>query len=94
MTFKGDEFVKNDLRKFEKSFLQIEDRIYPTPSPIGEILAQIGDFDEITNSNMISRTAEQDQAILGGSSLNDEEDMSSTLESIKTAEKMTGSKLN
>jgi len=43
---------------------------------------------------MISRTAEQDQAILGGSNLNDDEDMSTTLESIKTAEKMTGSKLN
>ena len=43
---------------------------------------------------MISRTEEQDKAVLGGSSLNDDEDMSTTLESIKTAERMTGSKLN
>lgn len=56
MTFSGDEFVKNDLRKFEKSFVQLEDRIYPEPRPIGEIMAQIGDFDEIKMSNMISRT--------------------------------------
>jgi len=43
---------------------------------------------------MISRTAEQDRAVLSGSALNDDEDMDSTIESIKTAEKMTGSKLN
>ena len=92
MTFSGDEFVKNDLRKFDKSFLQVEDRIDPEPRPIGELMMQIGsrDFDEIKTSSMMSRTAEQDQAILGGSSLNDDEDMSSTLESIRTAEKMTG----
>ena len=63
------------------------------PSPIGEMMAQIGDFDEITNSNMLSRTADQDKAVLGGSSLNDEEDISTTLESMKTAEKMHGTKL-
>lgn len=96
MTFSGDEFVKNDLRKFEKSFVQLEDRVYPEPRPIGEVMAmaQITDFDEIGMSNMISRTAEQDQAVLGGSSLNDDEDIATTLESMKTAEKMTGSKLN
>lgn len=94
MTFKGDEFVKNDLRKFEKSFVQLEDMIYPEPRPIGIVLAEIRDFDEVPISNMISRTAEQDQAILGGSSLNDDEDMSSTLESIKTAEKMHGKQLH
>lgn len=42
---------------------------------------------------MLSRTAEQDRAILGGSQLNDEEDMSTTLESLKSAEKMTGFQL-
>jgi len=98
MTFNGDEFIKNDIKKFEKSFIQLEDRVFPEPRPIGEMMAQIAsgaqDFDEIKISNMISRTAEQDQAILGGSSLNDEEDMSTTLDSIKTAEKMMGSKLN
>lgn len=94
MTFVGDEFVKNDMRKFEKTFVQLDDYMYPEPRPIGEIMAMIGDFDEIKTSNMISRTAEQDQAILGGSSLNDDEDMSTTLESIKTAEKMSGKKLN
>jgi hypothetical protein len=94
MTFKDDEFVKNDMRKFEKSFVQLDDeRVYPEPRPIGEFMAQIGDFDEVTNSNMLSRTAEQDKAILGGSSLNDEEDITTTLESMKTAEKMTGTKL-
>ena len=94
MTFKDDEFVKNDLKKFEKTFLQLdEERVYPQPRPIGEMMAQIGDTDEITTSNMLSRTADQDQAILGGSSLNDEEDISTTLESMKTAEKMHGTKL-
>ena len=58
MTFKGDEFVKNDLRKFEKSFVQLEDMIYPEPRPIGIVLAEIRDFDEVPISNMISRTAE------------------------------------
>lgn len=60
-------------------------------------MAQIGtglsDFDDIRVSNMISRTKEQDEAILGGSSLNDDEDMTTTLESIKSAEKMTGAQL-
>jgi hypothetical protein len=94
MTFKDDEFVKNDMKKFEKSFLQLSDeRLYPEPRPIGEMMAQIGDFDEITTSKMLSRSAEQDQAILGGSSLNDEEDISTTLDSMKTAEKMHGTKL-
>lgn len=64
MTFSGDEFIKNDIKKFEKSFLQLEDRVFPEPRPIGEVMAQIGtgagDFDEIKVSNMISRTAEQD----------------------------------
>lgn len=64
MTFSGDEFIKNDIKKFEKTFLQLEDRVFPEPRPIGEIMAQIGsgsgDFDEINVSNMISRTAEQD----------------------------------
>lgn len=70
--------------------------MYPEPRPIGEIMAmaQISDFDEINVSNMISRTAEQDQAVLGGSSLNDDEDMETTMQSIKTAEKMTGKRLN
>lgn len=94
MTFKDDEFVKNDMKKFDKSFLQLDEiRMYPEPKPIGEMMAQIGDFDEITNSKMLSRTAEQDTAILGGSSLNDEEDIATTLESMKTAEKMQGTKL-
>jgi hypothetical protein len=96
MTFTGDEFVKNDIKKFEKSFVQIDDQLYPSPRPIGELLAQIGvsDFDEVQHSTMISRTADQDRQVLAGSSLNDDEDMDSTMESIKTAEKMTGSKLN
>ena len=80
---------------FDKvSFLQLEDsRAYPEPRPIGEMMAQIGDFEEIKASNMMSRTAEQDTAILGGSNLNDDEDIATTLESMKTAEKMTGTKL-
>jgi len=57
------------------------------------MMAQIADFDEITTSNMMSRTADQDKAVLGGSSLNDEEDISTTLESMKSAEKMTGAKM-
>ena len=72
MTFTGDEFVKNDIRKFEKSFVQLED--FPEPRPIGEMLSMIGDFDDIKTSAMMSRTAAQDTAILGGSSLNDDED--------------------
>ena len=74
MTFQGDEFVKNDMKKFEKSFLQLDSRVYPEPRPIGEVLSMIGDFDEVKTSAMISRTADQDRAILGGSSLNDDED--------------------
>lgn len=94
MTFKDDEFVKNDMKKFEKSFLQLdEERVYPDPRPIGEMMAQIADFDEITTSSMMSRTADQDKAVLGGSSLNDDEDISTTLESMKSAEKMTGAKM-
>jgi len=94
MTFKDDEFVKNDMKKFDKTFLQLDEvKMYPDPRPIGEMMAQIGDFDEITNSKMLSRTADQDSAILGGSSLNDEEDINTTLESMKTAEKMHGTKL-
>ena len=54
---------------------------------------EMTDFDEIKVSNMLSRTAEQDRAVLGGSSLNDDEDMETTLDSLRTAEKMTGSKL-
>merc|ERR1719223_752921 len=66
MTFKDDEFVKNDMKKFDKSFLQLDDeRVFPEPTPIG-------DFEEINAANMMSRTAEQDKAILGGSSLNDD----------------------
>ena len=94
MTFKDDEFVKNDLKKFDKTFLQVDQEIkYPEPRPIGEIMAQIGDFDEITTSNMMSHSASQDSAILGGSQLNDDEDMETTLESMRSAEKMTGTKL-
>ena len=94
MTFKDDEFVKNDMKKFDKTFLQLDEvKMYPDPRPIGEMMAQIGDFDEITNSKMLSRTADQDSAILGGSQLNDDEDMETTLESMRSAEKMTGTKL-
>lgn len=98
MTFNGDEFVKNDLKKFDKSFVQIEDYQIPEARPIGEVLSMIGtsvsDFDEVKTSAMISRTADQDRAILGGSSLNDDEDEQTTLESLKSAEKMSGKQLN
>jgi len=95
MTFNGDDFVKNDVKKFDKSFVQLEDYTIPEARPIGEVLSMIGtsvsDFDEVKTSAMISRTAEQDVAILGGSSLNDDEDQATTLESLKSAEKMSGS---
>lgn len=95
MTFNGDDFVKNDLKHFDKSFVQLQDYTIPEARPIGEVLSMIGttvsDFDEVKTSAMISRTAEQDVAILGGSSLNDDEDQQTTLESLKSAEKMSGS---
>lgn len=99
MTFSGDEFVKNDLKKFDKSFVQIEDsQNYPEARPIGEVLSMIGsmslDFDEVKTSAMISRTADQDRAVLAGSSLNDDEDEQTTLESLKSAEKMSGAKFD
>lgn len=56
-------------------------------------MAQIKDSEDVENSEMVSRTAKQDEQILAGSSLNDEEDEETTLESIKTAEKMSGSKM-
>lgn len=57
MSFSGDEFMKNDARHFDKSFVQLsEEFVYPEPRPIGELLAMIGDFDDIKPSNMISRT--------------------------------------
>jgi len=95
MTFSGDEFVKNDPKHFDKSFVQIDDS-YPEPRPIGEVLSMIGslDFDEVKTSAMISRTADQDRAILAGSSLNDDEDEQTTLESLKSAEKMSGAKFD
>ena len=56
MTFNGDEFVKNDLKKFDKSFVQIEDYQVPEARPIGEVLSMIGtavsDFDEVKTSAM------------------------------------------
>lgn len=38
MKFNNDEFVKNDVRKFNANFLQL-DEMYPSPQPIGIRLA-------------------------------------------------------
>lgn len=94
MQFQGDEFVKNDIKKYSANLLQLKSQIkYKQPKPIGEMMAQIKDSEEVQNSVMVSRTAVQDAQVLAGSSLNDEEDEETTLDSIKSAERMTGGKM-
>ena len=77
------EFLKNTERKDfganSHNLLQLgeEIRIYPEARPIGEMLAQIGDPEDI----------------LEGAGLNDAEDARLTLESLESAEKLTGEKM-
>merc|ERR1719263_1316163 len=51
------------------------------------------DSDEVRNDRMLSKTAGQDAQVLAGSALNDEEDFETTIESMATAEKMHGAKM-
>lgn len=57
MQFQGDEFVKNDIKKYSVNLLQLQSKVnYKEPQPIGVVMAQIKDFDEVRNTAMVSRT--------------------------------------
>lgn len=48
MQFQGDEFVKNDIKKYSANLLQLKSQIkYKQPKPIGEMMAQIKDSEEV-----------------------------------------------
>ena len=87
MVFQGDEFIKNDKR-FGVTLLQLDERVYPEPRPIGEMLAFISD--DVFNKNGMLRSAHDDMQILAGDGLNDEDEFNSTLESLKAAERISG----
>ena len=58
MKFQNDEFVRNDIKKYNVNLLQIKDQIkFKQPKPIGEMMAQIKDSEDVENSEMVSRTA-------------------------------------
>ena len=82
MTFNEDEqFVKNDKKTFS-SLIQIDSSLnfeYPEPRPIGEMLSLISDGDTF---------------VLHGANLNDEEDETTTLESIRSAESIRGGRMD
>jgi hypothetical protein len=75
-----DEFVSYEKKKYNQNLVGLDSDIhytYPEARPIGEMLMMIGD----------------DTNVLSGASLDDEEDVNGTLESISAAEKSLGSKM-
>ena len=79
----SEEFIKNEKRVYNKVLLQTDSDIrIAEPRPIFEVLAQI------------ERSAIEDGKVLSGTSLNDEDDMESTLDSLKLAEAAYHTKLN
>ena len=51
MQFQNDEFVRNDIKKYNVNLLQLKDQIkFKQPKPIGEMMAQIKDSEDIENS--------------------------------------------
>jgi hypothetical protein len=92
MTFQNDNFVMNERRVYgtaDKSLpkgalLMLEDTVFPEPRPIGEILMQIGSH---------FGPSEYDGKVLAGAQLNDDDDTATTLESLKSAEAISGNKM-
>ena len=83
MKFEGDEFVKNDAANYMKAsntFVQMSED-FDRREPIGNIMVGI-DVNEVTDK------------VLQGAQLNDEDDQAETLESLKSAERVSGAKLN
>lgn len=92
MTFQNDNFVMNERRVFgaadknlpKGSLLMLEEEMhYPEPRPIGEVLMQMWS----------SFPADYDGKVLAGAQLNDEDDTATTLESLKSAEAISGNKM-
>jgi hypothetical protein len=65
------------------ALLMISDNVYPEPRPIYELLMQISHY----------TPADYDSKILAGAALNDDDDTASTLESLKSAEAISGNKM-
>jgi hypothetical protein len=86
MTFEGDQFMKNEKRTYlnDKTNIQLsEESMDFSGQPIGSF-AQVRDG---------YRTAEYDSQVLAGTQLNDEDDARATLESLKSAEVVSGAKM-
>lgn len=91
MNFQGDQFIMNERRVYgtadkqlpKGALLMIEDTVYPEPRPIGQLLMQMAHY----------TPADYDSKILAGAALNDEDDTASTLESLKSAEAISGNKM-
>ena len=83
MKFSGDDFVKNDAAYPNSSFVELEsdvDSHFGIGKPIGEIMTMV-DVNEITDK------------ILAGAQLNDDDDQAETLESLKSAERVSGANM-
>lgn len=94
----NDQFVKDGPASFAKLQLDAEIKIDSEEArPIGEFFTQI-DVNTVEDGNVISsngmlRAASSDQKVLAGAQLNDDDDQEATLESLKSAERMSGTKL-
>jgi len=83
LTFKDDEFMKNEKIRYD-SFLQLGAEVtYKAPRPIGEILAQMSSLPSEVDSSKL----------LAGAQLNDQDDAEETLSSLRAAESITGTKM-
>ena len=85
MTFENDQFVKNEKRTFinDKANVMLADDIFTGKS--------IGSFAQVRDGY---RSAAYDSQILAGTQLNDEDDARTTLESLKSAETVSGSNMH
>lgn len=94
----NDQFIKDGPAQFSKLQLDSEIRIDAEDQrPIGEFFTQI-DVNTVEDGNVISsngmlRAASSDRQILAGAQLNDDDDQADTLESLKSAERVSGNKL-
>ena len=94
----NDEFVGDAPVQYNKLQLDADIQFEEVDArPIGEFMTQIDvntvEDENVINANGMLRSADADKQVLAGAQLNDDDDQKETLDSLRSAERVSGQKL-